>query len=69
MSLSMDSKIRDIMANPKGKEILDKYLPGMTDDKNFKMAYPMVLKAIKPMSKGIVTDEILKKIDEELKQL
>jgi predicted ester cyclase len=67
--LTADSKLGEIAANPKGAEILDKYVPGMTKNPSFKLGANMTLKAIKPMSQGTITDEIIKKIDEDLKKL
>lgn len=32
MALSLDSKIRDIMRSPEGKEVMEKYAPGSTKD-------------------------------------
>ena len=69
MALSMDSKIGDILANPKGKAILDKNLPGFSTNPQMAMAKGMTLKMIAPMSGGKITPAILKAIDEELKKL
>jgi predicted ester cyclase len=68
-SLTADSKLGEIAANPKGAAILDKYVPGMTKDPSFKLGKGMTLKAIKPLSQGKITDEIIKKIDADLKKL
>ncbi|MEM3357144.1 MAG: ester cyclase [Candidatus Bathyarchaeia archaeon] len=67
--LTSDSTLGEIAANPKGKAILEKYIPGITKDPNFKMATGMTLNAIKPFSGGKITDEIIKKIDEDLRKL
>ena len=67
MALSMDSKIGDILANPKGKAVMDKHLPGFSANPQMAMAKGMSLKMVAPMSGGKITPAILKAIDEELK--
>ena len=67
MALSMDSKIGDILANPKGKAVMDKHLPGFSSNPQMAMAKGMSLKMVAPMSGGKITPAILKAIDEELK--
>ncbi len=69
MGLTSDSKLGEIAANPKGAEILNKYIPGMTTNPQFKMAAGMTLKQIQPFSGGRITDAIIKAIDEELRKL
>ena len=69
MALSMESKLGDILANPQGKAILDKALPGFSTNPQMAMAKGMSLKMIAPMSGGKITPAILKTIDEELKKI
>jgi hypothetical protein len=69
MALSMESKLGDIIANPQGKAILEKHLPGFSTNPQMAMAKGMSLKMIAPMSGGKITPAILKTIDEELKQI
>ncbi len=69
MALSIDSKVGDILANPQGKAILDKNLPGFSTNPQMAMAKGMTLKMIAPMSGGKITPAILKAVDEELKKL
>lgn len=37
MALSLDSKIRDIMRSPEGKQVMEKYAPGSSTDPRMKM--------------------------------
>lgn len=69
MALTIDSKIGDLLADAKAKAILDKHLPGFSTNPQVGMAKGMTLKAIAPMSRGIVTDAKIKAIEEDLKKL
>ena len=69
MAFSVNSKVRDILANPEAKVIFDKYAPGMSGDARMKMALHMTVRAIAPFSQGIITNENLKAMDVELKKL
>ena len=69
MALTLDSKIGDLLANPKAKAILDKYLPGFSTNPQMAMAKGMSLKAMAPMSKGLLTPDKLKSIEDELKKI
>jgi hypothetical protein len=69
MGFSVNSKIRDLIANPEAKAIFDKYAPGMSSDARMEMAMHMSVKSIAPFSQGIITNEKLKAMDEELKKL
>ena len=37
MALSLDSKVRDIMRSPEGKQVMEKYAPGSSTDPRMKM--------------------------------
>ncbi len=69
MALTVDSKIGDIIADPKGKAVLEKHLPGMSTQPTIAMAKGLTLKMIAPMSAGKITPAILKAIDEDLKKI
>lgn len=69
MALTTDSKLGDILANEKGKAVLEKHLPGISANPQLAMAKGMSLKAIAPMSRGLITDAKLKAIDEDLKKI
>jgi hypothetical protein len=69
MALSIESKIGDLLSNPKGKAVLDKNLPGFSTNPQMAMAKGMSLKMVAPMSGGKITPAILKAIDEELKKI
>jgi len=69
MALTIDSKMGDILADPKGKAILEKHMPGISTNPQMAMAKGMSLKMIAPMSGGKITPAILKAIEEELKKM
>ena len=69
MALTLDSKLGDILADPKGKAVLDKHLPGFSTNPQMAMAKGMSLKMVAPMSGGKITPAILSAIDADLKKL
>ena len=69
MALTLDSKLGDILADPKGKAVLDKHLPSFSTNPQMAMAKGMTLKMVAPMSGGKITPAILKAIEEDLKKL
>jgi len=69
MALTIDSKIGELLADPKAKAILEKHLPGISTNPQMAMAKGMTLKVIAPMSKGTITPDKIKAIEADLKKL
>jgi hypothetical protein len=69
MAVSIESKIGDLLANPKAKAVLDKHLPGFSTNPQMAMAKGMSLKMVAPMSGGKITPALLKAVDEDLKKI
>ena len=69
MALTIDSKLGDLLADPKAKAILEKHLPGFSTNPQMAMAKGMSLKMVAPMSGGKITPAILSAIDADLKKL
>lgn len=69
MALSIESKLGDILANPQGKAVLEKHLPGISTNPQMAMGKGMSLKVIAPMAGGKITPAMLKAIDEDLKKI
>jgi hypothetical protein len=63
------SSIGDLLDNPAAKAILDKHLPGATENPQFEMARPMTLRAVQQFAPDQFTDERLSKIEADLKAL
>ncbi|MDD3799250.1 MAG: hypothetical protein PHE36_08750 [Novosphingobium sp.] len=64
-----DTEIGTLLDDPAAKAIIDKYIPGMTDNEQIEMARFLTLRAIQPYAPDDVTEERLEKIDEELAKL
>lgn len=64
-----DSLIGDLLDNPATRAIVEKYLPEVVHSDQIDMARGMTLVAIQAYAADSVTDEALKKIDEELAKL
>ena len=49
--------IAELAADPAGKSILDKELPGLTDHPAYEQFKGMTLRQLQPMSGGVISDE------------
>ena len=67
--MDINTKIKDILADPRAVEILDKLAPGLSNHPQKAYAMNMTLKGVQGFARGILTDEVMAKIDEELKAL
>ena len=63
------TKIGALLAIPAAKAIVDKHVPGFSDNPSIEMAAEMTLRAIQPIAGDKLTDEILAAIDADLKAL
>ncbi|CAN5330321.1 hypothetical protein BH09PSE2_BH09PSE2_14020 [soil metagenome] len=61
-----DTPIETIAADPAGKAILDKDMPGLTSHPAYDQFKAMSLKAVQPMSQGAISDEALAKVATDL---
>jgi hypothetical protein len=69
MTLTADSTLKEIKANEKGKEILDKFMPGIWESPQTKLAMGMSLKQIAGFPQAGLDEEKLQAIEEELKKI
>lgn len=69
MSLSIDSKVGELLDNPASLAVLDKHLPGMSTNPQIGMARGMSLKMAAGYSGGKITAEMLAAVDGDLKAL
>ena len=69
-ALSVESTpIETIVANPAGKAVLDKDLPGLTTHEAYEQFKGMTLSQVAPMSQGAITDALLKTVQADLDQI
>lgn len=64
--LSIDSPIEQLVADPKGKAVVEGVIPGLSAHPAFDQFKAMSLVQVQPYSGGAVTDEMIKKITEGL---
>jgi cytochrome P450 len=64
-----DSKIGALLADPSAKAILDKYFPGVSDDRRIAMAKGMTLRTIQKFAPELFTATSLDAADAELAKL
>ncbi len=64
-----ETKIGVLLEDPAAKAILDKHIPGMTDNPSISMAADMTLKALQGFTGGKITDEMLAAIDADFKAM
>lgn len=67
--LTLDSPIEAIVANPKGRAVLDAALPGLTTHEHYPHFKAMTLNQVAPMSNGMVSAETLAKVKAELEAI
>jgi len=61
--------IGDLLADPAAKAVLDKHIPGLSDNPSIGMAAAMTLRAIQPMAADKFTVEQLDAIDADLAKI
>ena len=69
VALTIDSTLREILADEKGKAVLEKHLPGISTNPQVEMAKGMTLKQLAPLSQGMITNEMLSSIAEDLSKI
>lgn len=67
--LTVDTPVETIAADPAGKAVLEKDIPGITSHPMYDSFKSMSLKALQPMSSGALTDEMLNKVAADLAAL
>jgi len=67
--LSIKSKLREVLADPEGNAVLEKHLPGISNDPNTKLGYGMKLSMLFKMPQTGVSKEQLAQIDRELRSI
>ena len=69
MSFSIESKLGDLLDNEQTKAILEKHLPGISTHPQIAMGKGFALSMVAKFSGGLITDELLQKVDADLKAL
>jgi hypothetical protein len=64
-----DTTIGDLLADPAAKAVIDKHIPGFSDNPNIGKASSMTLRQIQPFAHDKITDEVLKAIDADFANL
>jgi hypothetical protein len=63
---TLDTPIETIVADPKGKAVIDADIPPLTSHPAYDQFKSMSLKALQPLSNGAITDDLLKKVAADL---
>lgn len=63
---TLDTPIELLIADPRAKAVLDKDLPGLSDDENLAKFRALSLRAFQPMTGGQLTDALLDKTAADL---
>lgn len=66
-AFSLDSKLKDILDNPKARAVLEKHIPEVLGAPEIQMAMGMSLNQIAPFAAEVLTEEKLKAIAADLK--
>ena len=63
---TLDTPIKDLIADPAAKAVLDKNLPGMSSDENLPKFEDKSLRQLQPLSGGQLTDALMKQVAADL---
>lgn len=66
---TVDSPIKDLLADPDTAAILEKHLPGISDHPARPQFEGMTLAEVMPLSEGVITQDIIDAIDADIKAL
>jgi hypothetical protein len=69
MSFSIESKLGDLLDNETTKAILEKHLPGIATHPQIAMGRGFALSMVAKFSGGLITDDLLAKVNAELATL
>jgi hypothetical protein len=69
MSLSADSKIKEIKKSPEAVEIMEGFTPGFGTDPQMKMVGGLTIRALAKFPQANISKEKLEEIDQALKAL
>ena len=69
MSMSIESKLGDLLENEAAKAVLEKHMPGISTHPQIGMGRGFALSMVAKFSGGMITDEMLTKVDVDLKAL
>ncbi len=69
MALSINSTLREILADPKGKAVVLAHHESWATDPQMEPAMDLSIKEIAAYSQGAVSDDSLKTMDEDLSKL
>ncbi len=64
--LNLDTPLEAIYADAAGAAVMEANAPGMNKHQMYDMFKGMSLRALAPMSQGMITDEMLAKIEKDL---
>ena len=64
--LNLDTPLETIYTDPAGAAVMEANAPGMNKHAMYDMFKGMSLRALAPMSQGMITDEMLAKIEKDL---
>jgi len=65
-TMTLETPVQTIAANPKGKMVLDRDLPGFTTDPNYPIVKVMSLNQLATMSDGKITEAQLAQLKADL---
>ena len=66
---SLDTPIADLIADPAAKAVLDKDMPGLSDDENLPRFRMLSLRRLAPLSGGQMTADLMQKLAFDLAAL
>jgi hypothetical protein len=69
MSFSIESKLGDLLENDAAKAVLEKHMPGISTHPQIGMGKGFALSMVAKFSGGLITEEMLQKVNADLTAL
>ena len=69
MSFSIESKLGDLLDNEQTKAVLEKHMPGISTHPQIGMGKGFALSMVAKFSGGLISDEMLQKVNADLSAL
>lgn len=69
MSFSIDTKLGDLLDNEQTKAVLEKHMPGISTHPQIGMGRGFALSMVAKFSGGLITEEMLQKVNADLAAL
>jgi len=69
MALSVDSKVKELMKDPRAADVMESFAPGFKTDKQMKLVQGMTFRKLAKFPQANISEEKLEEINKALAEL